>query len=193
MARHTVREELVGVLAFVGAVWCVFLVGLVPLLDLTSFGIVPRTLGGLIGIPAAPFLHANLAHLVSNTLPLTVLLLLLAGSRAESWRVVVAIVLVGGGLLWLLGRPVNHIGASALIYGLVTYLIASGVLERRLVPLTIALIVGVLYGGSLALAILPSWGSKVSWEGHLFGAIAGVVVAWWLSRVRAESKPVMLE
>ena len=81
MARHTVREELYGVLAFVGIIWCVFIVGLVLPFPLESFGVTPRTLRGLIGIPAAPFLHANLAHLISNTIPLTVLLLLLAGSK----------------------------------------------------------------------------------------------------------------
>jgi membrane associated rhomboid family serine protease len=188
MARHSIRDEIVGVIAFVGALWLVFIVDWLLPLDLRSYGLLPRTWRGLIGIPAGPFLHANLGHLVSNTLPLLVLLMLLAGSRADSWRVVTAIVLVGGGLLWLLGRPYVHIGASSLIYGLVTYLVVSGLLERRVVPLAISAIVGILYGGSLGLAILPSWGSPVSWEGHLFGAIAGMVVAWWMSRKRRYGK-----
>jgi membrane associated rhomboid family serine protease len=118
MARHTIREELVGVLAFVGAIWSVFIIGQVLPFRLESFGITPRTTGGLIGILAAPFLHANLEHLINNTVPLTVLLLLLAGSKPQSWAIVASIVLLSGALLWLFGRPATHIGASSLIYGL---------------------------------------------------------------------------
>lgn len=169
-------------LAFVGAVWCVFLVGLVLPFQINSLGVTPRTLSGLVGIPLIPFLHANLAHLLSNTLPLTVLLLLLAGSNAKSWAVVTYIVLLGGALLWLLGRPATHVGASSLVYGLIAFLLVSGVLEQRIVPLIISIAVGVLYGGTLLSGIIPSLGSHVSWEGHLFGAIAGGVVARVLTK-----------
>jgi membrane associated rhomboid family serine protease len=188
MAKHTVREELYGVLAFVGFVWCVFIVGYVLPFRLESFGVTPRTLKGLVGIPAAPFLHANLGHLISNTIPLTVLLLLLAGSRARSWAIVIDIVLLSGALLWLFGRPATHIGASSLIYGLIAYLIVSGIYERRIVPMIISMVVGVLYGGTLASGILPSWGSHISWEGHLFGAIAGVAIAYLLTKDRDNSE-----
>lgn len=82
-ASHRVREELHGILIFIGVIWAVFLVSLVvPSLD--SFGLVPRTLTGLVGIVAAPFLHANLHHILSNTVPLFILLALLAGSQARS-------------------------------------------------------------------------------------------------------------
>ena len=184
MAKHTVSEELTVVIAFVGVVWCVFIVGLFLPFHLESFGITPRTLSGLIGIPFAPFLHANLKHLISNTIPLLVLLLLLAGTKPQSWAIVIFIVVLGGALLWLFGRPATHIGASGLIYGLIAYLLVSGIYERRIVPMIISLLVGFLYGGTLASGILPSWGSQISWEGHLFGAIAGVAVAYWLTEVR---------
>jgi membrane associated rhomboid family serine protease len=184
MAKHTVREELNGVLAFVGCIWLVFVLGHVMPFDLESFGITPRTLRGLIGIATAPFLHASLEHLVNNTIPLIVLLVLLAGSRAESWAIVSYIVLFGGALLWMFGRPATHIGASSLIYGLVTYLIIAGIRERRFVPMVIAIVVGFLYGGTLAAGILPRWGSAISWEGHLFGAIAGGTVAYLVTRNR---------
>jgi membrane associated rhomboid family serine protease len=177
MAKHTIREELNGVLAFVGCIWLVFIIGHILPFRLEAFGITPRMVSGLVGIPAAPFLHANLEHLINNTIPLLVLLVLLAGSRAESWAIVVYIVLIGGALLWLFGRPATHIGASSLIYGLSTYLIVSGIRERRFVPLTIAIVVGFLYGATLAAGILPRWKSEVSWEGHLFGGIAGGIVA----------------
>lgn len=181
MAKHTIGEELVGVLTFVGAIWLVFLIGHVLPIEIESFGITPRTLRGLVGIPAAPFLHANLAHLVSNTIPLTVLLLLLAGSKAQSWSVVAWIVLLSGAILWLLGRPATHIGASSLIYGLIAYLIVSGIREQRIVPLIISLAVGFLYGGTLVSGVMPRLNSQVSWEGHLFGAIAGGIVAYFMT------------
>jgi membrane associated rhomboid family serine protease len=182
MARHAIREELTAVLAFVGVIWLVFLIEYIPGLGLTNYGIVPRTAHGLIGILAAPFLHANLAHIASNTMPLTVLLVLLAGSRAASWAIVLSIVLLSGALLWLFGRPANHIGASSLIYGLVAYLFVSGIREQRFVSMAIAVLVGFLYGGTLASGILPRWGSHVSWEGHLFGAVAGALIAYLMTR-----------
>ncbi len=184
MAKHTIREELVGVIAFVGVVWCVFIIGYVLPFRLEAFGITPRTRSGLVGILAAPFLHANLGHLINNTIPLTVLLLLLAGSKAQSWKIVFYIVLLSGALLWLFGRPATHIGASGLIYGLVAYLILSGIREQRLVPMIISIVVGFLYGGTLASGLVPRLGSQVSWEGHLLGAIAGGVVAYVMTQDR---------
>jgi len=180
-ASHTIREEIKGVVLFVGAIWAVYFVSLAfPGLD--QYGVIPRTLVGLAGIPAMPFLHANLHHLLSNTFPLVILLILLAGSRAESWEVVAVIAVLGGALLWIFGRTAVHIGASGLISGLTAFLILSGFLEQRIVPLLIALVVGFLYGGSLALGVLPRLGSAVSWDGHLCGAIAGGIVAYALTR-----------
>ena len=129
-----------------------------------------------------PFLHANLHHLVGNTVPLIVLLILLAGSRAESWEVVLMISCLGGLLLWVFGRPAVHIGASGLISGLAAFLILSGLLEQRIIPLLIALVVVFLYGSSLILGVLPRIASQISWDGHLCGAIAGGLVAYALTR-----------
>jgi membrane associated rhomboid family serine protease len=180
-ASHSIREELHGILLFVGTIWAVFLVSRAfPTLD--SFGVVPRTLVGLVGVPAMPFLHANLHHIVSNTLPLLILLMLLAGSKAQSWEIVVAVIVLGGGLLWLFGRSAIHIGASGLIFGLIAFLIVSGLLEKRIVPLVIAVLVGFLYGGTLLSGIMPWVGPHVSWDGHLCGAVAGGAVAYALTR-----------
>lgn len=180
-SSHGVHEEIGGVAGFVGAIWAVFLLSCaVPVID--DYGVVPRTAVGLVGIPAMPFLHADFHHLISNTVPLFVLLVLLAGSRAHSWEVVAAIVLIGGGLLWIFGRSAIHIGASGLISGLITFLILSGFLERRVVPLLVAILVGFLYGGSFMLGLIPHFGSNISWDGHLCGAIAGAIVAYALTR-----------
>jgi membrane associated rhomboid family serine protease len=186
-AAHTIREELLGIVTFLGIIWAVFLVSLVfPSLD--NFGVVPRTLWGLAGIPAMPFLHANLGHILSNTVPLFFLLVLLAGSKARSGEIVVDVILLGGFLLWLCGRShdhgrsVDHIGASGLIFGLISFLICSGILEKRLVPLAVAILVGFAYGGTLLTGVLPTVGPQVSWDGHLCGAVAGGIVAYGLTK-----------
>jgi membrane associated rhomboid family serine protease len=115
---------------------------------------------------------------MSNTLPLLVLLLLLAGSRARSWAIVAGVSVLGGSLLWVFGRPAIHIGASGLIFGLTTFLIASGLFERRLIPLLVSACVGFLYGGALVSGVAPGFRSEVSWDGHLCGAVAGIVAAY---------------
>ena len=186
-AAHTIREELLGIITFIGVIWAVFLVSLfVPSLD--NFGVVPRTLWGLAGIPAMPFLHANLGHILGNTVPLFFLLVLLAGSKARSGEIVVDVILLGGFLLWLCGRShdhghlVDHIGASGLIFGLISFLICSGILEKRLIPLAVAILVGFAYGSTLLTGVLPTAGPLVSWDGHLCGAVAGGVVAYGLTK-----------
>jgi membrane associated rhomboid family serine protease len=185
-ASHTIREELRGVILFIGVIWAVFLLTRVfPAIG--SYGVVPRQWIGLVGIATAPFLHVDLEHLLGNTPALFVLLMLLAGSRARSYEVVVEIVLLGGGLLWVFGRAAIHVGASGLIFGLIAFLIISGLLEKRVVPLLVAVLVGFLYGGTLLWGILPRLGSHVSWDGHLCGAIAGGIVAYGLTRP-AEAK-----
>lgn len=186
--QHTIRQELTGVLSFIGFIWVVFLLEFVVPFDLLSFGVTPRTARGLIGIPVSPFLHANLEHIVSNTLPLFVLLTLLAGSRARSWEVVTEIILLSGLLLWACGRPATHIGASGLIFGLIAFLIVSGWLERRFVAILISIAVTFLYGGALLSGVIPRLGSHVSWDGHLFGAVAGGVVGYRLAKKRAATR-----
>ena len=131
-----------------------------------------------------PFLHDGWGHLIGNTIPLIVLLCLLAGSQASSGRIVVQIILLGGILLWIFGRGssgserLNHVGASGLIYGLIAFLIVAGFREGRIVALAVALLVAFLYGTTLLQGVLPfAVGENVSWDGHLMGAIAGAIVA----------------
>jgi membrane associated rhomboid family serine protease len=180
IASLTIREELGDVAAFLGVIWGVFVVSrFVP--QLNCYGVVPRTLRGLAGIPAMPFLHRNLNHILGNTFPLFILLALLAGSRARPWQVIVELVLLGGLLLWLLGRSKVHIGASGLIFALIAFLIVSGFLEKRLVSFAVAVLVGFVYGGTLISGVLPRFRSHISWEGHLCCAVAGGIVAYALT------------
>ncbi len=182
--KRSVRDEIRAVAVFVAAIWVVFAVDLLLPFDFRSLGVWPRTAAGLVGIPAAPFLHGSLEHLLGNTVPLFILLALLSGSRANSWGVVAGVVLLGGGLLWLFGRSANHIGASGLVFGLAAFLVIAGFLERRPVPLLISIVVVLLYGGTLLSGILPTAGPGVSWDGHLCGAVAGGMAALTLARSR---------
>lgn len=177
---HRIREELPAVLLLLAAIWGVFILD--RFLPLERFGLIPRDWGGLVGVATMPFLHANFTHLLNNSVPLAVLLTLLAGSRADSRAAVVLVAVVGGILLWLFGRGhALHIGASGLVFGLAVFLIVSGILEKRTVPLLVSLLVAFTYGTTLLAGILP-WQQGVSWDGHLFGGIAGALVAWLLVR-----------
>ncbi len=177
--RHTLRDEAGLILSFIAIIWLVFVIDAVlPMINLVPFGLVPRTISGLVGVVTMPFLHDGWAHIVGNTVPLCVLLFLLAGSQAKSAGVVVSVVLLGGVLLWLTGRSGTvHVGASGLIYGLIAFLIVAGFRERRFLPLLVAMLTGFLYGGTLFFGVLPTAGAGVSWDGHLTGAIAGAIIA----------------
>jgi membrane associated rhomboid family serine protease len=102
-------------------------------------------------------------------------------SRTCVWQVVLGIVLLGGTLLWLCGRGVNHIGASGLISGLIVFLVVRGCLLRRFRTVVIAIVTFFLYGGTLMWGIIPG-DPLVSWDGHLCGALAGGLVAFGLAR-----------
>lgn len=177
--KHRIREELHGVVMFVGCIWAVFLLDFVLPGEFSRYGLIPRSVSGLVGIVTMPFLHGGWSHLLGNTVPLLVLLTLLAGSRGSSARIVTLLVLSGGALLWLAGRSESvHIGASGLIYGLITFLIVAGFREGRVIALGVAVLVGVLYGVTLIGGVLPiTAGAGVSWDGHLMGAIAGALIA----------------
>lgn len=180
---HKIREEAVMIAIFVAIIWGIFLLDL--FLPLERLGLIPRDTQGLTGIVAMTFLHADFQHLLSNTLPLIILLSLLAGSQADSRKIVLFIIVLGGILLWLFGRGNSiHIGASLLVFGLASFLVIAGILEKRTVPLLISFFVAITYGSSLLGGMLP-WHKGVSWEGHLMGVIAGGITAWVLIKHRS--------
>ncbi len=158
-------------------IWGVEAINLIMGHGLASWGILPRNISGLIGIPLAPFIHGSLVHAVSNTVPLIVLggLTLTAG-RGRFWEATILIVLLSGVLVWVFARGAYHIGASGLVFGYFGILLARAVFERGIVSFVIAMITVVLYGG-LIWGVLPTR-SYISFEAHLFGLIAGIAVAW---------------
>lgn len=156
--------------------WIVELIDLIPGTNLDRWGIRPRELGGLVGIVTMPFLHGGLGHLISNTIPFVILGSLIAASGIGRYATVTVIITVVAGVgTWLLGPDHTvHIGASALVFGYLTYLLARGFYDRKPTYLLLGLVVLFLYGGVLW-GILPRPG--ISWQGHLFGAVGGVVAA----------------
>lgn len=172
------KKKLISILALLGLIWAVYLINLpisVSEWKLTQYGLTPRTLSGLVGIFTMPFLHDGIQHLLGNTVPLAVLLFMLAFTRKNPRRIVICLTIISGAMLWLVGRSSTHVGASALIYALAVYLIAAGYYERKLKSAIVAILVVVLYG-TLFWGMLPT-ATGVSWEGHLMGAIAGGIFA----------------
>lgn len=165
------------VLWLVAIIWSVEVVNFLLGHSLTSWGILPRRIDGLIGIPLSPFIHANLWHAVSNTVPILILGgLTLAADKARFWMTTISIIIISGVLVWLFARGSYHVGASGLVFGYFGALIARAVIERSLTSIALALITITLYGG-LLWGILPLK-SYISFEGHLFGLIAGIVYIW---------------
>jgi membrane associated rhomboid family serine protease len=150
--------------------------------QLDQLGIHARELDGMPEILTAPFLHAGWDHLISNSLPFVVLGFLVLLSGLARWLVASLIIIVISGLTaWFL-TPANTIilGASGLIFGWLTYLLARGLWSRRPAQVVIAVLVLLVYGG-LIWGVFPS-GAGISWQAHLGGAVAGVLAAWLLHR-----------
>ena len=153
--------------------------------ELNNDGIRPWTVDGLWGILWAPLLHANWAHLMANTVPALVLgfLVTLMGMSRFVWATAI-VWLLGGFGTWLIGNigsnyETNHIGASGLIMGWLTFLIVYGFFTRKAWEIIVGIVVFLVYG-SVLLGVLPGT-FGVSWQGHLCGAIAGVLAAYLLS------------
>jgi membrane associated rhomboid family serine protease len=144
---------------------------------LDALGIEPRTLDGLTGVVLAPFLHGGFGHLAANTVPFLVLGALLALSGLRRLIVVTLVVALVSGLGTWLVAPAStlHIGASGVVFGYAAYLLARGFFDRRLRYLAVGLVVALGYGTTLLLGLLPQNG--ISWQGHLFGALGGLLAA----------------
>ncbi|HZR19888.1 MAG TPA: rhomboid family intramembrane serine protease [Verrucomicrobiae bacterium] len=149
-------------------------------LPLQQLGIVPRTVPGLIGIFCSPWLHGNMHHLLANSVPLFVLLVvLLSNPKYHPYRTLFFIWIASGVGTWLIGRGgAVHIGASSIVFGLAAFLIVAGLTMKSWRAATIAIFVFLFYGG-IFYGALPQNG-PISWEGHLCGAIAG---AWSARRL----------
>ncbi len=184
-ARTGLRAPgVVLVAAMVALMWLAEIVDLFAG-DLDGAGIQPRDADGLPGIVLAPFLHGGFGHLLGNTIPFAILGAIIAlGGLARVAAVVGIVTLVSGLGVWLTaGAGTVHVGASGLVFGFATYLLARGLFSRRVAHLGVGVLVFALYGTTLLFGLVPTPG--VSWQGHLFGAVGGVVAARLLDTRRA--------
>ena len=154
--------------------------------DLDANGIRPRDGDGVLGILLAPFLHGDFGHLIGNTIPFLVLGAVIALTGFVRVAKVTAIVAIGGGVgTWLVGPgDTIHIGASGVVFGYATYLIARAYYTRRMLHLGVGLLVLAMFGTTLLFGLVPTPG--VSWQGHLFGALSGILAARLLDGHRPE-------
>jgi membrane associated rhomboid family serine protease len=153
-----------------------------------AFGLMPRNVDHLAGILTFPLIHEDTGHLYSNAVPLFILMALLHYIyKPLFWPVFILNWLLSGAWLWLGGRPSFHIGASGLLYGLASFLFFSGLWRWERRTMAVSLIVVFLYGGMI-------WGlfpflKDVSWEGHIFGGMSGLLLSW-VYRKREPQRPV---
>jgi membrane associated rhomboid family serine protease len=181
-ARENFRLASKIALGFVALLWFIQLLNWGLGLELERFGVRPRQLAGLPGILLAPLLHAGFSHLLANSLPLLVLGTVMLHLYPNSALKVIPAVYLGSGVaVWLFARGSDHIGASGLVYGLVTYIFVAGLLRRDRRAIAASLLVCFLYG-TLAWGVLPIQ-PGVSWETHLAAALIGLALAIALRRL----------
>lgn len=158
-------------------IWSVFLAEVRFNVDWTTHGIYPRTLEGLQGVLLSPFLHGDLNHISNNTFPLFILTAaLIYFYRDISLKVLVYGILFSGLITWVIGRESFHIGASGLIYVLVSFIFFKGMMTQYYRLMALSLTVVMLYGGMIWY-VFPEVDRQISWEGHLAGFLTGFVFA----------------
>ncbi len=181
-ARANFRLAVKMALGFVALLWLIQLLNWGLDLEPADFGVQPRQWSGLPGILFAPLLHGGFGHLIANSPPLVILgttMLYLYPSSAV--RVLPAVYLGPGIAVWLFARGSSHVGASGLVYGLVTYIFVAGLIRRDRRAIAASLLVCFMYG-ALVWGVLPIE-RGVSWETHLAAALIGLVLAIALRRL----------
>ncbi len=164
-------------LAFVIGIWVIHFLQIFTPFEWRHLGVRPQTVDGLWGILLSPLLHSGIPHLVSNSFPFLFLGTLIALFYKQiAFKSFILIYFFAGLALWTFGRPVNHIGASGVVYGMVAFIFWLGIFRRNPKAILLSLIVLFMYSG-LFMGVLPNQ-EGVSWEGHLLGAFAGVLVAF---------------
>ena len=161
--------------------WLIFLLDFLLPIRLEQFGIYPRNIRTIYGILLSPFIHANIIHLIANTCALSILLFTsLSYSRSQTFEAIILTIFIGGGAVWLIGKPNTvHVGASGVIWGLIGFLLFCGLFQKNIKSICVSIIILFLYGGSLI--SLFRYVPGISFSGHLFGFLSGILAAW-LSR-----------
>ncbi|MFN3234105.1 MAG: rhomboid family intramembrane serine protease [Gammaproteobacteria bacterium] len=172
---QSVQDNLHYSLGFIAILFAVQIVNVILNYRLNIFGIYPRKVPGLIGIPASPFLHGSFSHLIFNSIPLFILsTFLLTRGFLDFLYITALIIVISGAAVWLFGRKALHVGASGLIMGYWGYLVVDGIMHPSLLTIFLIVICFYYFGGFVT-SLLPTE-EKTSWEGHIFGLLAGIAV-----------------
>ncbi len=194
--KKRMKLALIPSLLFVVLVWLAFIVDQTDLFGngMSKLGIYPGALKGLIGVFFSPFIHSSLSHLWSNTLPLLILIwLLFYFYRNIAFPAFIYLWLSSGVLTWILGRSSYHIGASGLVFALLFFLFFSGILRRYVPLISVSLVVAFIYGSTIwsIFPIAQLVDVSISWEGHLSGAISGLIIALIFRKQGPQRPPVV--
>lgn len=175
-------------LVLLGIMWGAWLLSFVGIFEPGHWGIRPRELRGLWGILSSPLFHGGFGHLLANTFPFFFLsTALFFFYRKAAWQVLIMGWVMTGLWVWIAGRPQSsHIGASGLVYMFAAFIFFSGIFRRDAGSIALSLVVIFIYGG-MVWGILPLR-QGVSWESHLFGGVAGAMLAWFLKDLGAKPK-----
>lgn len=185
--RNHIINTLFYPFLFVGLMTVVFLIEFLFDYNLGIYGIYPRSFSGLRGIFFAPFLHGSTSHLINNSIPLFILGSALFYFYKEiAFKVFVWIFLMCGVWTWVSAREAFHIGASGIVYGLFSFLLFSGFIRKHFQLIAISFFVVFVYG-SMVWGIFPIK-VNVSFEGHFWGFMAGIVLALYYKNQGPQKK-----
>lgn len=176
------RRSIVIALSFVFLLWLIRALEDSMMVDLGVWGILPRSIGGLVGILTAPLIHGSAFHLLSNTFPLIMLLIAVFYFYEKiATEVFIWIYITTGFWVWVMAREAYHIGASGLVYGLAAFLFFSGIFRKDARSIAVSLVIAFIHGGMLQ-GLVPAE-SSVSWESHLLGSAAGIFCSFYFRKV----------
>jgi len=171
-----IKKFIAAPLLFVAIIAVAFFINLIIPIDFNQYGLRPRSLGGLLGIPTVVFLHGDLSHLFNNSIPLLMLGILLRSYGLKHFiNITVALILLSGFLTWIISTSDLIVGASGLVFAYFSYLIAKAVKDKTPITILIAGVVILTYGGLLF--SLGHVQEGISWAGHFCGFVSGIVLA----------------
>ncbi len=179
-------------IGFVGLIWVIYIFQVSSGIDLRTLGVYPRRIEGLPGILTSPLIHGSWEHLFYNSVSFLILSAILFWFYPKiALKSFIWIYLLSGLGIWIFAAPYTyHIGASGIVYGMISLVFWSGIFRRNIKSIVLALIILILYAGYFG-GIMPGQ-QGISWEGHLLGAVAGILLAWiYRSDIEEDEIPVV--
>ncbi len=185
--ESNIIKKILFPIGVVSLMWLVKIFEVIQNYKYTRWGIFPRDIDGLPGIITAPFIHSDLRHLMSNSIPMLALMsMIMVFYKRVAIPSVIIITVLTGFMVWMFARESYHIGASGVVYGLVAFLAWTGIFRRNLKSIILALVILVAFGGYFH-GIVPNK-EGTSWESHLFGGLVGIFTAFLFKNVIEEDE-----